>query len=579
MRLKALLPLATSNEVLAQVMRVTEAELSRLSAQLEAASILREGGFVHPLYRELLKRELTRDERQRLAGQIVEAFATTEPEMAAPYVADAGLRGEVALDILERAATEAERHGRERQAGEFLASAATYASGVKKRELLLRAARLLHVLHPSQAQRLTERVLEAEPHHLEASLLLARSLVRQGEGERAEALMQSLPEELRPIQRWFDELISLRTERCDYRGAVDLWLSRPELQGTASVSAKRDAATSLMNQGTMAEADALLSRALEDPALSVEERASLLEVRGSLAFYTGKYQDSLCLLDEVIALFRELSGGIIPQRLMYALRFRTMVYWGLCRLREAVRDTEEAMRLASDLGSGRDYAIAQTYLGVSLTELGEYERAEDELLEAREVLLRSDAREHLAACEAMLCGLYFNWPPEGRAAQALRYGHRSLSLTRELGAPMLICQATTYTSYAESAFGSAERALALAQETLDIGTQFGQRRVMGTGYWVRGLALERLGKHEDALRDFAEGERLLEEVGLPGLATYVGLDAARLRDDWESARKHVQRLRELGVVGYTLPARQHFASLFESTGEPASPSEPSQHPE
>ncbi|MDQ3396528.1 MAG: hypothetical protein M3511_01940, partial [Deinococcota bacterium] len=185
MRLKALLPLGTSDEVLAQVMRVTEAELSRLSAQLEAAGILREGGFVHPLYRELLIRELQRDERGRLAGQIVEAFATTEPEMAAPYVADAGFRGEVALDILERAATEAERHGRERQAGEFLSSAATYASGERKRDLLLRAARLLHVLHPFQAQRLTERVLEVEPHHVEAGLLLARSLVRQGEGERA----------------------------------------------------------------------------------------------------------------------------------------------------------------------------------------------------------------------------------------------------------------------------------------------------------------------------------------------------------------------------------------------------------
>jgi tetratricopeptide (TPR) repeat protein len=301
----------------------------------------------------------------------------------------------------------------------------------------------------------------------------------------------------------------------------------------------------------------------------VDERASLLEVRASITFHLGNFPDSLRLFDEVIALLRASDNPKIHRQLMYALRFRTQVYWGFCRLREAIRDTEEAMRLASDLGSGRDYAIAQTYLGVSLTELGEYERAEEELFEAREVLERSDAREHFAASEAMLSGLYTNWPTENAAARALRHGHRSLDTTREVGAPVFICLATIYASWAESTFGAGERALALAQESFDIATQFGQRRMLGLAHWMRGMALEKLGQLEAALRDFDEGERILQELGLPGWATYVGLDAARLRDDWESARKHVQRLRELGVVGYTLPARRHFASLFESTGEPS----------
>ncbi|MDQ3398277.1 MAG: hypothetical protein M3511_11010, partial [Deinococcota bacterium] len=239
---------------------------------------------------------------------------------------------------------------------------------------------------------------------------------------------------------------------------MDLWQERPELQDTASSAAKRDAAYALMNLGGMEEADALLYRTLEEPSLSVEERASLLEVRASITFHLGNFPDSLRLFDEVIALLRASDNPKIHRQLMYALRFRTQVYWGFCRLREAVRDTEEAMRLASDLGSGRDYAIAQTYLGVSLTELGEYERAEEELFEAREVLERSDAREHFAASEAMLSGLYTNWPTENAAARALRHGHRSLDTTREVGAPVFICLATIYASWAESTFGAGERA-------------------------------------------------------------------------------------------------------------------------
>jgi hypothetical protein len=40
-------------------------------------------------------------------------------------------------------------------------------------------------------------------------------------------------------------------------------------------------------------------------------------------------------------------------------------------------------------------------------------------LQSREVLIRSDAREHLAACEAILSGVYINWQPPGAADKAL----------------------------------------------------------------------------------------------------------------------------------------------------------------
>jgi tetratricopeptide (TPR) repeat protein len=561
---KALLPADTPDALVAKVVTIDRAGLEEVKGQLGRGGILHGNDFVHPLYREVQAAALSPKNRARLAGRIVAALGPTHPESAAPFVGEAGLSGPAALDLLTRAAQAAAVQGRARQAGAWFVAAAGHNKGVKKRRLLLEAAHSLKDIRTAEATRLAEQVLEAEPDNVNAVLLLARCLVLQGEGERAEAVMHRLPERVRPSQRWFGELISLRTERSDYQGTVELWLSRPELQDAAITAAKRDAAYALMNLGRMEEAGALLVRTLALPELTDEEGAGLLEVQASIALFLGNYHDSLRLLDEVIALLRASDNPRIHQRLMYALRFRTMVYWGVCRLHEAVRDTEEAMRLASDLGSGRDYAIAQTYLGVSLTELGAYERAEEELLEAREVLVRSDAREHLAACEAMLGGVYVYWQPENAAAQALKYAYRSLNLTRELGAPVLICQAAIYAALAENTFGSGERGVALAQESLDIAMQIGQRRVVGTAYWVRGLAHDRLGEHEHALRDLNGAEHMLQELGLVGLATYAGLEVARLRNDWDKAREHVEVLRELGVVGYTLPARRHFAALFEA---------------
>ena len=566
MNAKALLPVGTSYELMVQVADVEEA-LPVVRAELEANGILREGVFAHPLYREMLKRELPRGVRAALSRRIITTLAATEPETAAPFLDEAGLDEDGALEILVRAAGVAEHRGHERHAGELLARAAEYAAGERKRELLLDAARFLHAVQPARAQQLLERVLEAEPLHVEGALLLARCLLLQGEGERAERVMHRLPPDVRPVERWLKDLVHLRTERTDYGGALELWHSHPELQGIADVATKRDVAFALLKQGSVAEADALLSETLQDPLLSPEERASLLEVRGSIALYTGRYHDSLALLDEAIELLMHLSGSAIARQLTYALRYRTMVYWGLCRLREAVRDTEEMMRLASELGSGRDYAIAQAYLGVSLTELGDYARAEEELLESREVLERSDAQEHLAACEAMLAGVYIYWQPPNAAAQALRHAHRSLAIAREMNAPVVISQALIYAAGAEAMFGTGERALAAAQECIDIATQLGQQRVFATALWTRGLALEKLGENERALADFEEAERIQGELGLIGWATYAGLDAARLRNDWDKARKHVEVLRELGVVGYTLLARQRFAPLFES-GQP-----------
>lgn len=278
-------------------------------------------------------------------------------------------------------------------------------------------------------------------------------------------------------QQWFEQLVRLRNERNDYRGAVAVWEGDAHRQAASGPASKCAAAFSLLNLGRFAEAEALLQTTLSEDTITLDDRASLLETRALLAYYAGDLRESLALFDASVSCTRKITDSEVASKLMHVLHLRATVYWGFFRQADAIGDLEESMHLATKLGSGRDYAIAQTYLGIPLTELAEYERAEEALLESREVLRRADAREHLTACEAILGGVYLNCPYPDRAPRALSHTRESLRISRELGAPVLESQASLYTAWAELIVGDAQSAYTHASHALTVAQQISQRRV------------------------------------------------------------------------------------------------------
>lgn len=558
MLVKALLPLSATDAVAARVMGVNEEAFRKAKGTLSHYGVLRSDSFVHPLYREVLNESIVGTDRRRLAEQLVASLGEPHPELAAPFISAANLSEEASVTLLTRAAEHALAHGRIRQAGELFAAAAQHAEGHARQTLLLRAADCLQDVHPSYAHTLAERVLAADSQNIEATLLLAKCLVVLGEGEKAEGMLRQVQLPTSAQQRWFDMLVTLRTERCDYRGAVTVWEDHPGFQIEAQPHTKRDAAFSLVNLGRFGDAEVLLSRTLQEKDLSEEARAALLDTRAIIAYYEGRAQDSLVFLDESIALLRGVNETAGAIRLIHTLRFRTMVYWAFFRQRDAIRDTEEAMRLASELGSGRDYAIAQAYLGVPLTELGDYERAEEELLESRGVLIRSDAREHLAACEAILAGVYLNWQRPDTDSRALRHAHTSLRISQELGAPVLVSQSSFYVAWAELVVGDAEAAYEHASSGMEVAAKVGQRRVVALCLWLCGLALERLGRLDEAIRDLDQAVETAVVMELDGHRLMLLVELDRLRNDREAFERHLLELEPYNVRGYRIPAREHY---------------------
>lgn len=364
---------------------------------------------------------------------------------------------------------------------------------------------------------------------------------------------------LEPVQQQvFGLLVRLRTQRHDYAGAVAIWEEQPERQGAARPESKSQAAFALAHVGRFAEADALAKTALADTDVSPLERAGLLETRGVIAYYMGEMAAGLDYFDTSVAILRATQDPSGPPKLMQVLRLRATTYWAFFRQADAIRDTEEAMRIASELGRGRDYAIAQTYLGVPLTELGEYERAEEALLESREVLRRADAREHLAACEAILGGVYINWQLPGTNARALGHTRASLRISEDVGAPVLISQSSFYVAWAELIAGNAKASENYASRGLSIALGMGQRRFASAIYWIRSLAREELGRITEAVADLDAAVALAEGMGIEGHRLLFLIDRDRLLDDREAVKRHLVAAKPYNLTGFRLLARQRF---------------------
>lgn len=569
--LKALLPSTIPREVLLRVTGLSSNEVGMAEQALVARGILRDHDsgnhdFVHPLYREALVQGLAPARHQRLAKQIVAALAEHDPETAAVFAADAALPDRAALSLLGRAATVAAGQGRRVRAGELLATAADHAEGDEAHCLRLQAAGHLRKIQPRRARDLAERVLAAEPENVEALLLFATCLTLLGEGGRAEALLSRtrLPDFAQ--QGVFELLVRLRTERHDYPGAVATWGGQPERQSVARPESKSQAAFALAHLGRFAEADKLVRTSLQAD-ISFEERAGLLETGGVIAYYTGDMAAGLECFDTSVAILRATQDPNVAPRLMRVLRLRATTYWAFFRQADAIRDTEEAMNIAGELGRGRDYAIAQTYLGIPLTELGEYARAEEALLESREVLRRADAREHLAACEAVLGGVYLNWQLPGMITRALGHTRASLRISEDIGAPVLVSQSSFYVAWAELIAGQAEASESHANRGLAVALELGQRRFASVSYWIRALAREQLGQLADAVADLDAAALLAEGMALEGHRLLFLIDRDRLLDDREAVKRHLIAARPYNVTGFRLPARQQYIETLEPETE------------
>ena len=563
---KAVLGLDASEALWAEVSGLSSADLAQAKTELERQGVLSQGEFAHPLYPEVVVQNLTPPLRQSFAQRAVQMLEDN-PGDAARYFSAAGFEAAEALGWLERAARATREAGNPVQAARLQARAVEYAYGEQKARMAVEAARELHEFDLNEAIRLTEIALSIQPEEFEILEMLATYSAQAGHYTEAKRLLERCSPEDRAHLRGFS--LELRVLQClnDAALVVERWEARPEMHALVAPGTIKDIAFSKTQLGDSAGALQVASQALNQAELTVEQRVDLLQSCAYACYASSNYglADRYC--SEAIQLLRDHGQAHRTGALLFN---RSATRQSLARYLEAVTDATEARALAAEGRHPRFYANAQLSLGAAQIELGEYEKAEEVLLEMLAYYRQAGLVHWQIDCELKLSELYLQWVSPYCGVLAQKHAETALTLARSIKNPRYIYSVLPSAALVQAHFGQPQRALELAEEAHSMSNQFGAGQ-MHAIFWSRAAALEALGQAGPALAEAQLALKCAEQAEAYLHAHKIGLEVARLTDDIELARTHLEWFEERGLMDGVYLAHRYFPELAEDTSSSPQP--------
>lgn len=558
---KALLGEGDSEALWAKVSGLEPKALQQAILHLEQAGLLVAGLFVHPLFAEVIRREIPPQDRQALAQKILQALESRHPERAALFIAEAHLPANQAVELLERATT---RTSNERQKANFLTQAARLSQEPKRSILALEAAQILHDFDLPAALEASELALSSNPSHPEVVFLYAEILSELGRGSEAEQTLLGLT---KADQRLYEAVLQARAARDDFAGAVGWWNQHPQMQAEASAAAYYHLGRSLVRLGRFTEAKDLITQAIA--CSNPLDAAWLKSLYAQIPLDEGDFAEAVRVLSEAIEGFEQTppnhpAAKTLQNRKALARYSRALGFYRWGRYPQAIADLEAYLLVVSEQGDGRKFAEGQANLGLYLLELGEYERAEEVLLESRAVLERTVSHRGLCIVGQGLIRLYLEWAPPHGGALALKYAQSAEFHARQTGSPPILAETLAFVAWAEAVHGQPQRAFKLVEELEQLAAGLGETRIGVFALWVRGLALERYGQLEAAQSAISEAVAQMRELGHNPFAHRMALELDRIQGNRKAATARIAPFEAMGNRNWVNIVRRYFATTAQT---------------
>ena len=554
---KTMLPAGSSVELWTTVSGLDFEVWNAARNDLERRGILVGHEFAHPLFREVLEHNLQQLDRQTLARRALQALEH-DPQTAAKFLAAAGLKEGESLAWLERAATAASAAGDEIQCARFQADAAQYASGTTRTRLALEAAKGLRRTDTHEAVRLAELAVGLQPDDLEALYLLADLYAQEHRRDDVEDLIARLPEVERSTPAWLCRMIHLQAVAGNFDAALETWHTHPEVHSDVTTTAH--VAQTLYNVGEKAEAEVLANQALKGSGLRLEQRIDLVNAQAIVQFSGGNNLGAEALFGETVRLSRQTGH---PRMIGTGLSNQSTARMNMGQYREVVADIQEALHLFAASGHRRLFAQTQTLLGILQAEFGNYEQAEELLLESLRVLEQTDTQGFLPTCVRALCDLYREWAPAHGQVLALRHAHAGVRFSRPQRSPRFLVNTLPNAAATEAWNGNPERALELIEEAKPLVAQLGEPEFEMYLQVALGHTQITLGQTDQALEAFGRAQGVATSLSAWLDAHKCGLEIARLEGSLDLARTHMQWFEQRGLVNGVNIARRYFPELAD----------------
>jgi tetratricopeptide (TPR) repeat protein len=536
LRARAILPSELNPErletVWAAVAGLSVQALEDASGQLERCGVLDGRRIVHPLVAETIARDLSDTERTRLARRALDALEPLDAALAADFVRQAGIEPGEAANRLERIADRLRERGELLRAARVYERATDYAAGERQARLALNAAQQLIDVDVPAAERLARMAMNNPSVHNEAVFLCAGALQSDRRHDAAWQLLDSLPANTKSGLDWWEKRVQFHSKARQNREAVRLWDERPDFHAAATVTTYYETIVCLLDLGMAERATELISRTLERPDLTPRERARILERRNFMFFRNAQYETVEQNLTEILGL---MDYEAFPTDCATYYANRSLARVRLHKFSEARQDAERARQLALSTGVLTNYVGLAMALALPQIYLGEFQQAEEVLLEATE-FAQHHSDSGLWNCYGHLSFLYLRWNAPHGLVLSRRYAQLSFNATRHVGNDNALVMALEDCVRAELRCDAPAAALEYARELERVAERTGLEEDATASAALLGRSLAALGQREAALPHLRRAAALYEAHGNHNEALSHALEIDRLEDDLESAQ-------------------------------------------
>jgi len=234
-------------------------------------------------------------------------------------------------------------------------------------------------------------------------------------------------------------------------------------------------------------------------------RATILNQRGTTLWNMGRLEAAIESYAEALVIYRAIGMGRHEAR---ALSNMGIVFAALGEYEEALAHYKSALKLDQALGDRSSIALKLGNIGQCYADLGDIDRAESYLGKALKIA--EQIGDLSAAADAAV-----SWGQaklqHGRGKAALELFERGLSLATENRDRYQEIRALEYVSLAHLTVGNPpEAALEMARSATDWARKMPMLVGIIYGLAFQGLALSRLGRHDEAIACIDEAIQLLE---------------------------------------------------------------------
>jgi hypothetical protein len=528
---KAILGLSASDHLWHEMAGLEPQAFWQTRNALEQQGLLINNEFAHPLFREIICNQLSKEQHAKLAQKAIQAL-TNDPEKACQFIEVANLEPAVARALLDRAVLETQQAGHQVRSMRLLAQSIVFAPHSECEALILKAAEVLQHVDVQLTTQLLEMIPSDTPPSQEFIVFVAEFWAQNSNLGRALKTIEQLPQP-RSESAWFGHLVRLHACAGSHSDALELWNAHPELASQSDLKTVTQICTALTSTGQHPEAERQVKQTLERSGIKPEHVFALKSVLAVAFAYQGKTQSALEVWDELLTAWTD--ERFTSQRLQVTIN-SAQIRLRLGQLQTAHDLLIQGLLKALELGNFRTIAHAQVLLGDVLIKQAKYDQAEEKLLEAYS-LLRDKPSVQLFNVGLALSFLYQCWVTAHSDFLAHRYARLALSTAQALQNPMLVLNALSKLVQAEVKINDLATAREHAAQALESAQQLQYPVLRIAALNAQGLVLEALLQNDEALWHFREALAISEQLGNHELSRQYRFDIARMTHDLETIQE------------------------------------------